>query len=96
MDRQEIVVRWLALKGGEGIPCLLEEVGDCVGRHACLDDGREGVDAPQKIIGDLREDREYCLPDRQEIVVRWLALEGGEGIPASLKRRVIALGVMPS
>ena len=35
-DRQEIVVLWFSLEGGEGIPCLLEEEGDCVGRHAVL------------------------------------------------------------
>jgi hypothetical protein len=44
--------------------------------HAIRDDGGEGVDAPQLIVGDLHQDGEKRLADRQEIVVRGLSLEG--------------------
>ena len=48
--------------------------------HAIRDDGGEGVDAPQLIVGDLHQDGEKRLPDRQEIVVRGLSLEGRKSI----------------
>ena len=59
-----------------------ERVAAMVGSvpHAIRDDGCEGVDAPQLIIGDLHEDWEQRLPDRQEIVVRGLSLEGVKSI----------------
>ena len=49
--------------------------------HAICDDGCEGVDSPELIIGDLQhEDRAQRLPDRQEIVIRGLSLKGGKGM----------------
>ena len=45
------------------------------------EDSRERVDPPQLIVGDLHEDGEERLPDREEIVVRGLPLDGGEGVP---------------
>ena len=59
-----------------------ERVAAMVGSvpHTIGDDGSEGVDAPELIVGDLHEDGEQRLPDRQEIVVRGLSLEGRKSI----------------
>jgi hypothetical protein len=57
----------------------------CSVPHTIRDDGSEGVDAPQLIIGDLHEDWEERLPDRQEIVIHGLSLKGGEGIAGLFK-----------
>ena len=59
-----------------------ERVAAVVGgvTHGIGDDGREGMDAPQKIVGDLHEYGEERLTDRQEVVVRGLSLEGGKSI----------------
>jgi hypothetical protein len=53
--------------------------------HAIRDDGCEGVDPPELIVGDLHEDWKERLPDREEIVIGGLFLEGGEGIPCLFK-----------
>jgi hypothetical protein len=50
------------------------------------DKGREGVDSPKLIVGDLHEDREERLPDRQEIVFCGLSFEGRKGIPGLLEK----------
>ena len=53
--------------------------------HVVRDEGRERVDSPELIVGDLHEDREERLPDRQEIVVRGLSFDGRKGIPGLLE-----------
>ena len=54
--------------------------------HVVRDEGREQVDSPELIVGDLHEDREERLPDRQEIVVRGLSFDGRKGIPGLLEK----------
>jgi hypothetical protein len=54
--------------------------------HTLRDEGREGVDPPELIVGDLHEDWEERLPDRQEIVVCGLSFEGRKGIPGLLEK----------
>ena len=49
-------------------------------RRGLRDDGGEGVDAPELIAGDLHEDGEQRLPDRQELVVRGVSFEGRESV----------------
>ncbi len=44
------------------------------------ENGREGMNPPQLILGDHHEEGEDCLPDQKEIIIRWLPLKGGEGI----------------
>ena len=60
--------------------------------HTIRDDGHEGVDSPKLIVGDLHEDREKRLPDRQEIVVRGLSFEGGKGIPGLFEEEGDCIG----
>ncbi len=45
------------------------------------EDRRERVDPPKLVVGDLHQDGEKCLPDRQEIVVSGLSVDGGKGVP---------------
>ena len=60
----------------EGVAAMLSGIP-----HAIRDEGREGVNSPELILGDLHEDQEKRLPDQQEIVVRGLSFEGRKGIP---------------
>ncbi len=53
--------------------------------HCIRQDGREGVDSPKLVVGDLHQDWEERLPDQEEIVIRWLPLDGGEAIARLLK-----------
>ncbi len=53
--------------------------------HCIRQDGRERVDPLELVAGDLHQDREERLPDREEIVIRWLPLDGGEAIVRLLK-----------
>ncbi len=56
------------------------------GVHHCIpQDGREGVDPPKLVVGDLHQDWEEHLPDQEEIVICWLPLNGGEAILRLLK-----------
>ncbi len=48
-------------------------------------DGRKGVDPPELVEEDLHQDWEERLPDQEEIVIRWLPLDGGEDIACLLK-----------
>jgi hypothetical protein len=58
------------------------------------EDSRERMDAVQLVIGDDHEERQNTLSDGEEIVVRWFPFERGKVSYASLKRRVMASGVM--
>ena len=51
--RDAAVVEWEAGGGFERVTAMVGGVP-----HTIHDDGREGVDSPQKIVGDLHEDRE--------------------------------------
>ncbi len=64
-----------------------ERIAAMVGgvRHCITQDGREGVDPPELVVGDLHQDREERLPDREEIVICRLPLDGGEAILRLLK-----------
>ncbi len=72
--------------------CIAAMVGGV--RHCIHQDGCEGVDPPELVVGDLHQDWEECLPNQEEIVICWLPLNGGKLLRASSNRRVIALGVM--
>ena len=69
------VVKWEA--DGAAEVCASMVGGVLRGIHEY---SRERVDPPQLIVGDLHEDGEERLPDREEIVVRGLSLDGGEGV----------------
>jgi hypothetical protein len=60
------------------------------------EDGREGVDPPELIVGDsMRMGSIVSLISVRSLSVGFL-LKGGEALRASLKRSVIVLGVMPA
>jgi hypothetical protein len=63
--------------------CIATMVGGV--RHCITQDGCEGVDSPELVLGDLHQDREERLPNREEIVIYWLPLDGGEAILCLLK-----------
>jgi hypothetical protein len=44
------------------------------------EDGREGMDAIQLVIGNDHEERQNTLSDGEEIVIRWFPFEGGKGV----------------
>ena len=71
----------------EGVAAMLSGV-----LHAIRDEGREGVDSPKMILGDLHEDREKRLPDRQEIVVHGLSFKGRKGIPGLFEKEGDCVG----
>ncbi len=54
-------------------------------RHCIMQDGCEGVDPPELVVGDLHKDREERLQNQVEIVICWLPLDGGEAISRLLK-----------
>jgi hypothetical protein len=58
------------------------------------EDGHEGVNLIQLVVGDDHVQWEKDLLDGQEVIVRWLPFEGGKESWASLKRQVIASGIM--
>ncbi len=64
-----------------------ERIAAMVGSvHHCIpQDGREGVDPPELVIGDLYQDWEERLPDQEEIIICRLPLDGGEAILHLLK-----------
>ncbi len=55
------------------------------------EDGREGVDSIQLIIGNDHEEGKKRFPDGKQVVIRWFPFERGKVLYASLKRRVMAL-----
>ncbi len=59
-----------------------ERIATMVGgvRHCITQDGCEGVDPPELVVGDLHQDWEERLPNREEIVICRLPLDGGEAI----------------
>jgi hypothetical protein len=64
-----------------------ERIATMVGgvRHCILQDGCEGVDPPELVVGNLHQDWEERLLDREEIVICRLPLDGGEAIARLLK-----------
>ena len=58
------------------------------------EDGREGVDSIQLIIWDDHEEGKERFPDGKQVIIRWFPVERGKVSYASLKRRVMASGVM--
>jgi hypothetical protein len=64
-----------------------ERIAAMVGslRHCIPQDGCERVDPPELVVGDLHQDREERLPDREEIVICRLPLNEGEAISRLLK-----------
>ena len=74
----------------EGVSAMLSGVP-----HAIRDEGREGVDSPKLIVGNLmRIGRSLFRINRRSLSVGFPSREGMASL-ASLKRRVNALGVMP-
>ncbi len=63
--------------------CIATMVGGV--RHCIPQDGCKGVDPPELVVGDLQQDREERLPDREEIIICRLPLDGGEAISYLLK-----------
>ncbi len=63
--------------------CIATMVGGV--RHCIRQDGREGVDPLKLVVGDLHQDWEERLPDQEDIIIRWLPLNGGEDIAHLLK-----------
>ena len=44
------------------------------------EDGREGVDFIQLIIGNDHEEGKKRLPDGKQVVIRWFPFERGKGV----------------
>ncbi len=75
----------------------LESIAAMVGGvcHCIRQDGREGVDPPKLVVGDLHQDWEEPLSQiKRRLSSVGFPLMGGKLSPASLNRRVIVLGVM--
>ncbi len=49
------------------------------------EDGREGMDSCEKVVGDDHQEWEDGLSDRQEVVLSWLPFDGGEGVVGLLE-----------
>ncbi len=78
--RDVTVIEWQLDGAFERIATMVGSV-----RHCIQQDGREGVDPPELVVGDLHQDQEEHLPDREDIVICWLPLDGGEAIAHLLK-----------
>ncbi len=68
----QLVVEWetgWAYKFGTVIGFVLDGLGE---------DGHEGVNPVQLVVGDDHEKGEKGLPDGKQVVVGWLPFEGGE------------------
>ncbi len=62
---------------------------DSLGEDSC-----EGVNSVQLVVGNNHEQWDKGFPDGLEVIVRLLTFKGGKASWTSLKRRVIALGIM--
>ena len=54
-------------------------------RHHLREDAREGMDSPKLVVGDFNQDGEQLLLDQEEIVVRWLSIDGRKRVVHLLK-----------
>jgi hypothetical protein len=58
------------------------------------EDGREGVDSFQLVVRNDHVEREKTLLDGKEVVISWFPFKRGKVSYASLKRRVMASGII--
>jgi hypothetical protein len=82
-----LVIEWetsWAYKFGTIVGFVLDSLGE---------DGHEGVNLIQLVVGDDHEQWEKGFLDGKEVIGGWLPFEGG-GVMGLLKRRVIMLGIM--
>ena len=44
------------------------------------EDGREGVDSIQLVVGNDHEEGKKCFPDGKQVVIHWFPFERGKGV----------------
>ncbi len=83
MDMTLTLISSTLMSSDGAFECIAAMVGGV--RHCICQDGREGVEPPELVVGDLHQNWEEGLLDQEEIVIRWLPLDGGEAIACLLK-----------
>ncbi len=84
-DHRGIVVYGCIVEGkvGWAQECVVAVVGFV---PPCFhEDGHEGMNSCEKVVGDDHQEQEDGLSDCQEVVVGWLPFDGGEGVVGLLE-----------